>query len=142
MSHSQFDSAKLEDDVQVQGRQVPQGIVVTGPLEQVPPDKYVPPFVIHVTIIQTPTDEDHEPEHARRATGYTTMDAEGNWVATIDPKDVDFDRTRAARGIGVAVLARTEGYTSEVLTWCDHLPDLDGTTKAEALAKAQAEATG
>ncbi len=144
MSHSQFTKAKLEDEVEVVGRGVGPGIVVEGPLNDVPPGKYTPPFAIHVTIIQSASKDDHTPERALRAVGLTTVQAgQDKWKVTIDPKDVAFDRTRDARGVGVAVLARTEGYTSEVLTWCDQLFDLDGsTTKEEAEAKTAVQATG
>jgi hypothetical protein len=126
MPLSQFTKAKLEPGA-VAGSFV---IGVTGPLEDVPHASYVPPFVIHVTIIQTQTDQDHNPKHARRASGYTTMNAAGEWEAVLPvAQGVQFDAGRSARGIGVAVLARTEGYTSEVLTWCDHLPDLNGTIR-------------
>ena len=137
MPLSQFTRAKLE--AHAAGKQGFQQITAKGPLNDVPADKYVPPFVIQVTIIQNPED-DHDPNNAKRAVGYTTMNGPGEWVATIDAKAGDFDVTREARGIGVAVLARTEGYTSEVLTWCDHLPDVDGTSKEEAQARAQAGA--
>jgi hypothetical protein len=140
MPLSQFTSAKLEDNVEVEGRGIPQGIVARGPLNDVPDTDFVPPFVIHITIIQNPPNEP-DPDRALRASGYTTMDREGVWEATIDPKGVAFDRTKPARGVAVAVLPRKQGYTSEVLTWCDHLFDLDGSeTKEEADAKAAAQA--
>ena len=139
MPLSQFTKAKL-GDVEDVGRGVSPGIEVEGPLEGIT-DKYIPPFAVHVTIIQSATKDDHRPEKALRAVGFTTVNAgENKWVATIDPKGVPFDRGRAARGIGVVVLARTEGYTSEVLTWCDHLPDLNGTTMEQALEGSQAAA--
>jgi hypothetical protein len=126
MSHSQFDTARV-----VTAAQAPPTLIATGPLQDVDLRKYVPPFVIHVTIIQTRTEQDHDPRTARRAIGVTTMDAEGEWEATLHPvtEDTAFDPARSARGIGVAVLARTEGYASEVLTWCDHIVKLDGTPR-------------
>lgn len=126
MSHSQFKSAKLEPGA------VPGSFVINanGPLEDVPVARYVPPFVIHITIVQTRADDDHDPRNARRASGFTAINAAGEWEAVLPvPQGVQFDARRSARGIGVAVLGRTEGYTSEVLTWCDHLPDLDGSLK-------------
>jgi hypothetical protein len=47
----------------------------------------------------------------------------------IQSPDDDHDPDKPARGVGVAILPRKQGYTSEVLTWCDHLPKLDGTEK-------------
>jgi hypothetical protein len=128
MSHSQFTSASFEDEVEVAGRGSGRGIVARGPLLDVPRDRYIAPFAVHVTIIQNPPN-DPDPQHAKRAVGFTTVnEGEDEWVATIDTQGVEFDRTQPARGIGVAVLARTEGYASEVLTWCDHIARLDGTT--------------
>jgi hypothetical protein len=124
MPLSQFDSAKLEPHAL--GKQGFQQITAKGPLQDVDPTDYTPPFVIHVTIIQNP-ENDHNPINAKRASGYTTMDAAGIWEATIDAPAGVFDLNRPARGIGVAVFGRTQGYTSEVLTWCDHLAKLDGT---------------
>ena len=127
MSHSQFTSA----NVVTSGTGGPPTITAVGPLEDIDPTKYEPPFVIHVTVIQTASDQDHNPENARRAVGYTTMDAEGDWEAVLRPVSADkaFDPNRSGRGIGVAVLARKQGYTSEVLTWCDHIEKLDGTRR-------------
>jgi hypothetical protein len=138
MPLSQFTSAKLEANVQIAGRGPGPGIVVEGPLTDTPLAKYTPPFAVHVTIIQSASKDDHDPDHALRAVGITTVEAGANkWELTIDPNGVAFDRARDARGVGVAVFARTEGYTSEVLTWCDHLFDMDGSkTKEEADAKA------
>ena len=129
MSLSYFDSAKLEPHAL--GKAGVQQITAKGPLTDVPPDKYIPPYTIHVTIMQNPPN-DHEPENARRAVGFTTMNGPGDWTATLEVPVDEFDMTREARGIGVMGLARTEGYTSEVLTWCDHLQRLDGITKEEA----------
>ena len=127
MSLSQFISAS----VVASATGGPPTITAVGPLEDIDPTKYEPPFVIHVVVIQTRTDQDHDPKNARRAIGYTTMDAEGEWEAVLRPVSADkaFDPNRSGRGIGVAVLARKQGYTSEVLTWCDHIEKLDGTRK-------------
>ncbi len=124
MSHSQFTSAELLPGAQ--GLQ--PTIRALGPLTDIDPQKYIPPFVIHVMIIQNPAN-DLRPEMARRAIGHTTATEVGGWDTTLQPvsDDTNFEADRPARGIGVAVLARTEGYASEVLTWCDHLAKLDGT---------------
>jgi hypothetical protein len=125
MSHSQFTSAQVLPGAQ--GLQ--PTIRALGPLTDVDAGKYIPPFVIHVMIIQSP-DGDLRPEKARRAIGHTTATEVGGWDTTLQPVSVDtnFEAHRPARGIGVAVLARTEGFASEVLTWCDHLKALDGTS--------------
>ena len=136
MSHSQFTNAQL-GDTEAAARNGTRILTVRGPLRGVNDQKvYTPPFAIHFTIIQSP-EGDFDPAHAKRASGITTMNADGEWVATVEVNTADFKLDEPARGVGVAILPRTQGYTSEVLTWCDHLPDLNGTTKEEAFARAQ-----
>ena len=134
MSHSQFTSAEL-----VPGATGMQPTIrARGPLTDVGDGKYIPPFVIHVMLIQSP-EGDLSPEAARRAIGHTTATEVGGWDTTLQPVSVNtnFEMHKPARGIGVAVLARTQGFASEVLTWCDHLWDLEGSqTQAEAAEKA------
>jgi hypothetical protein len=138
MSISQFDDTLRRSATQAE-RVGHIRIDVGGPLRLDPGVVYTKPFAVQFEVIQSPEDPtkpdgiDHDPAHAKRASGAISSDGTGGrWEGHVEVEP-GFFRNGEARGVGVAVLPqRTDAagkgaYSIETITWCDHITlEVDG----------------